>query len=516
MQVKKFEAKTMKEALELVKIHLGPEAIIISAKNTHRGFGIMGETSVEVTAAVSDETLRKKKIAESKLREDLKTKFHRIPATKQKEFINRVVVGVQKRETSTVGAQSAPVQAAASRPMYNRAATSSARAVQFPQVGVSSRVPTPQQQTTRAVGLATTGTSPIRHTRYADILDENELVPQQVPTYMPAKDRVKQAAQRARAANVPFDQTARHRDEVQELQSQVRELKGLVEKFQKMPQVSLSMHPGADFGLPFEMSSTYQRMVSQGVESELVAKWMRYAQKSMDPEALKKPSLIDAWLVQHLLTEIKIASAPDGARYHVFVGSTGQGKSTTLVKLAAHLVLKERRTIAIVSMDTVKLGASDQLKIFAQILNVPFAVVRQSSDWPVAEERLKGVQHILVDCPGFGLRSAAELTWLKSMLPPARGGRQIHYVQSVLARNEDSIELAGRYQAVEPTDMIFTRLDESSGYGLMLNMQNRFHLPIHSFGLGVRIPEDFELASKERLIEFLFRLTKVQKREAEL
>src|SRR6185312_12856760 len=90
MQVKKFEAKTMKEALELVKVHMGPEAIILSAKDTHRGFGLMGEKSVEVTAAVSEETLRKKKIAESKLREDLRTRFQQIPATKQREFINKV------------------------------------------------------------------------------------------------------------------------------------------------------------------------------------------------------------------------------------------------------------------------------------------------------------------------------------------------------------------------------------------------------------------------------------------
>src|SRR6188472_3891956 len=97
MQVKKFEAKTMKEALELVKVHLGPEAIILSAKDSHRGFGLMGERSVEVTAAVSEETLRKKKIAESKLREDLRERFQQIPATKQKEYINKAFDRVVER-----------------------------------------------------------------------------------------------------------------------------------------------------------------------------------------------------------------------------------------------------------------------------------------------------------------------------------------------------------------------------------------------------------------------------------
>src|SRR6185312_7216631 len=110
MQVKKFEAKSMKEALELVKVHMGPEAIILSAKDSHRGFGLMGEKSVEVTAAVSEETLRKKKVAESKLREDLRTRFQQIPATKQREFINKVFEDrrEEKREMEMAGSAAYP------------------------------------------------------------------------------------------------------------------------------------------------------------------------------------------------------------------------------------------------------------------------------------------------------------------------------------------------------------------------------------------------------------------------
>src|ERR1700735_3388683 len=90
MQVRKFEAKTMKDALELVKLHLGPEAIILSAKDNSRGFGLIGERSVEVTAAISEETLRRKKLAESKLRESSRRQYSQAPAKIQKQFIQRV------------------------------------------------------------------------------------------------------------------------------------------------------------------------------------------------------------------------------------------------------------------------------------------------------------------------------------------------------------------------------------------------------------------------------------------
>ena len=66
MQVKKFEARTMKEALEMVKTQLGPEAIILSARDNHRSFGLVGEGSVEITAAISEDSLQKRRFTQSK------------------------------------------------------------------------------------------------------------------------------------------------------------------------------------------------------------------------------------------------------------------------------------------------------------------------------------------------------------------------------------------------------------------------------------------------------------------
>jgi flagellar biosynthesis protein FlhF len=482
MQVKKFEAKTMKEALELVKVHLGPEAIILSAKDSHRGFGLMGERSVEVTAAVSEETLRKKKVAESKLREDLRERFQQIPAARQKQFINRVHADRRenKRELATVGGGSS-IESAKPAPM-NRA-------------GVS--------------GM-----------RYIDIADE------EAPSRLRAsEDRVKRAAERAlqvgrdvlqdpvvqRAPAVPLQNA-----QVSALESQVRELKALVEQFQKIPQMSMSMHPGADFGLSFEVSPVYQRLTGQGVQPAIVARMLKKAQREIDIESLRKPALIEAWVVGQLLNSIEVSSAPTKSRYHVFLGSTGQGKTSSLVKLASQLVLKEKQTIAIISLDTIKVGAADQLRIYAQILNVPFAIVRSPEEWRVAEAKLAKVQHILVDSPGFNLQQKEEVEWLRRMLPPPEFDQSRHYVQSALARDEDALDLAARFQMIGFNDVIFTRLDESSRQGLLLNFQEKFNKPLHSFGTGSRIPEDFEFASKERVIDFLFKLSKFGKKEESL
>src|SRR5688572_9589091 len=89
MQVKKFEAKTMKEALEMVKNQLGPDAIILGAKDNNRGFGLLGTTSVEVTAAISETKLRERQIGESRVRDANRERFRKTPAINQKRFIDK-------------------------------------------------------------------------------------------------------------------------------------------------------------------------------------------------------------------------------------------------------------------------------------------------------------------------------------------------------------------------------------------------------------------------------------------
>lgn len=513
MQVKKFEAKTMKEALELVKVHMGPEAIILSARDTHRGFGLMGDKSVEVTAAVSEETLRKKKIAEARMKEELRERFNQIPAAKQKQFINKVAQSqVEQRQRELVAAA-----AAAPMPQETRAQLKGLRYIDIEDDSLEQARPAADARVRRAAEMARMASR--------EIIPEPSALPKRSPRVKAAAQAAAKAAQatlvpqsvvnearQAQAITSPAAPPSINPD-VQALESQVKELKALVERFQKMPQIPLSMHPGADLGIPYELSGIYQRLTGQGVQSSTVTTLLKRAQKEMDPESIKRPAMVDAWVVRQLLQSIETSKNPLQGKYHVFMGSSGQGKTTSLVKFASHLVLKEKKRIAIISLDTVKVGAADQLRIFAQILNVPFAIVRRPEEWQVAEQKLAQVHHILVDCPGFNLRSMEEADWLKKMIPPESFDRKIHYVQSILARDEETIDIAGRYQMVGFNDVIFSRIDESSRQGLILNFQDRFHVPVHSFGTGPRVPEDYEFATKERIVDFLFKLTKLVKRE---
>lgn len=179
--------------------------------------------------------------------------------------------------------------------------------------------------------------------------------------------------------------------------------------------------------------------------------------------------------------------------------------------MAAQLVVKEKKTVAVLSTDSTKVGAVDQMKIYCQILNVPFAVIRNKQDWEWVFSQLRNVDHILVDFPGMQLREIEEIHHLKSLLPPDGFAPITHLCVSATGKDGDADDLARRYKVAEPNDLIFTNLDQSVQHGIIYNMQRRTGLPLHSFGIGNRIPEDFEPASKERVLDLIFKLTKLRR-----
>src|SRR5690606_20817986 len=101
MQIKKFEALSIQEALEAIKRELGPEAIILQTKRNRKGFGLMGGTSVEVTAAISDRSLTKRAFAERRISEDEKEVLRSLPAARQAEILERSMERAQSRKGRT-------------------------------------------------------------------------------------------------------------------------------------------------------------------------------------------------------------------------------------------------------------------------------------------------------------------------------------------------------------------------------------------------------------------------------
>lgn len=461
MQVKKFEARTMKEALEMVKTQLGPDAIILSARDNNRSFGLVGDGSVEITAAVSDETLQKKKFVESRLRTQDRETFTNSPAKIQKTIIDKMVNKyVEKNQPP-------------------RAITSQ---------------------------------------KYADIEDEGvreAAVANSRRRIEPAVNFIEEKVQAVRAAVAPTPAPVVHTpaadsDEVVALKGEVASLRHIIAQFQGMPQNMVSSHPGADYGIPFELSFMYEKLTSAGIAGEIAAQMLVKAQETIPALKLKNRALVDGWVARHILETTRVTGETLGSKVHLFMGPAGSGKTTSLVKMASHLVVKERLRVAVLTTDTFKVGAADQMRIYAQILNVPFAIIRSPQDWNNVMRYLGNVDAVLVDMPGVSLKSAEEAEKIKNLMPPPLLNPRIHFVASTMSKDGDVTESARRYSTIGFDDVIFTGLDESVQHGTIYNFCLRFKVPLHSFGIGPRVPEDFEFASRERVLDLLFKITKQQ------
>ena len=589
MRVKKFEAKSMKEALTMVKQELGPDAVILSARDNRRSFGIGGEASVEITAAVSEGTLQKKRFTESRMTAVDRQKFQNSDARTQRKVIDKMVdrrmernheveraaqpkrpmtstsyididdedVEPSPRRSAALERTSgrrvsqvlnefnqdfsapvrkpAPKQAPEENGLADRAMArirSAARdawknnpfseEVEETQAKPSARInstygrdaapaqPRPAQAPTRAALEARGITPPREPARHRadealDVVPEDGFV---AATTLPPQ-RSTATAQQQNAQQVA--QAATQSREVLALKGEIQRLQGMLEGFKKVPQTFATLHPGADYGIPYDLSFMFQKLTEAGISVDNSVEILKQAESEIDQINIKKRPIVDAWIARWLLTNVRVNTTPFQGRLHLFVGGSGSGKTSSLVKMAAHLVVKEKKRVAILSTDSTKVGAIDQMKIYCQILNVPFAVIRSRSDWEWVLSQLRGVDHILVDFPGLQLRDLDEIQYLKSLLPPEGAAPVTHLCVSATTKDSDADEMTRRYKVTDPSDLVFTNVDQSVQHGIIVNLQKRTGLPLHSFGIGARIPEDFEVATKERVLDLIFKLTKLRK-----
>jgi flagellar biosynthesis protein FlhF len=493
MQVRKFEAKSMKEALEMVKTQMGPDAIILSAKDNSRGFGLVGQMSVEITAAVSEETLQRKRFVESRIRPQDKERIQKSPARVQRQFIDNMVDkymedSVPKKQITRTRYIDIDDQEAAmslgSDSAGERIKSAAQRAWNAMQTGQPY-----EEETTQPIAPVNARGEDV-YTRTAARTSGGVSVTQAAKTTEPVVET---------------------NAEIKSLRQELAQLKSVLNNFQKVPQSMVGQHPGAEYGLPYELSAMFEKLLQAGVASEIVGPMLQEAQKQMPPIRFKSKALIEGWVAKHILDTTKIVGDTQGTKIQIFMGPSGSGKTASLVKMASHYVVNAHKKVAMITTDTMKVGAADQLRIYAQILNVPFAIVRTSQDWDYVVKQLSGYDYILCDCPGMSLKSIEEIQFLKGTLPKSGADVTHHLVLNATAKDQDLTEMGRRYQSIQFNDVIFTTLDDSNQHGAIYNFAQRFEAPLHSFGLGSRVPEDFELATRERVLDLIFKLTKVNK-----
>jgi flagellar biosynthesis protein FlhF len=222
--------------------------------------------------------------------------------------------------------------------------------------------------------------------------------------------------------------------------------------------------------------------------------------------ALIEPAAMRAALVAEIQSvfrvDTELGRAGNGPRVVALVGPPGAGKTATIAKLAVKYGLCTRKPAVLISFDTLRVAASEQLRWYASILGINFQVVDTSRALSQTLEEHQGKQLILIDTPGFTARDLDEGCDVADFLA-RRDEIQKHLVLPASMRSTDLARISAAYDVFRPSRLIFTRMDETTTYGQLLCEAVGSGRPISFLTTGQRVPEDLEPADKACLTDRL-------------
>jgi flagellar biosynthesis protein FlhF len=186
------------------------------------------------------------------------------------------------------------------------------------------------------------------------------------------------------------------------------------------------------------------------------------------------------------------------SRVIALVGPTGVGKTTTLAKLAAKHSIEYGEDVALVTIDTYRIGAVDQLQTYARIMGLPLEVVMSPADLKAAISKHKHRDLVLIDTVGRSHRSEEHLREMKTFFDTAEG-IETHLVISATIAADVQREVVDRFAIFSPARLIITKLDEASSSGILVNLPLQSGLPISCFTAGQNVPNDLRIASAKEI-----------------
>ena len=258
--------------------------------------------------------------------------------------------------------------------------------------------------------------------------------------------------------------------------------------------------------IPSELFQLYTELIDGEVEDALARELIWQLKRSATPGQLTDLAAAKALLTARVESEIRccepITPRPGRRKVVALVGATGVGKTTTIAKLAANFRLRSGIKMGLVTVDTYRVAAVEQLRTYAEIIELPMKVVTNPLEMRRALDELAGLDLVLVDTGGRSPKDDLQIQELKSLLAEARVD-EVHLVLSLTSSVRMLEVSAAKFAPAGTTSMILTKLDEASGVGVLLSVARRINLPISYLTAGQAVPDDIEPAHPRRIARLI-------------
>jgi flagellar biosynthesis protein FlhF len=249
----------------------------------------------------------------------------------------------------------------------------------------------------------------------------------------------------------------------------------------------------------------YNDLVASGVHEWLARRLVQEAQEAFGLKQRRtRPALMRA-VSQMALKQIAVPPPQEGLpgkRVVVLFGPTGVGKTTSIAKLAAMLALRNRKKVALMTLDGYRIGAVEQLRTYAGLMGIPFRFVGRVADLPAEIAENGQRDYILIDTTGRGPKDIDAMQDLAILLNKSADVER-HLVLSATTKTSDLDAIVDRFAICRPDHLIFTKLDETATLGPILNQLVRSGKSLSYYTDGQRVPEDLHTVQQEQLIDIV-------------
>ena len=300
------------------------------------------------------------------------------------------------------------------------------------------------------------------------------------------------------------DYSARYRDHFQQQDEQdtsqgFDELHALAEQLRERSQQTPNRH------LPAAIFEVYTDMIESDIDESIAQELVEQIRSETDSNTgtdVDDRTAVQAELVRILADELTVSgpieALPGQGRVVALVGPTGVGKTTTIAKLAANYRLRENKRVGLITVDTYRIAAVEQLRTYADIIDLPMEIVSTPREMSEAIARMSDLDLILMDTAGRSPRDEVKIQELKSMLAEAEPD-EVHLVLSAVGGARSLAMTAERFATVGTTSLLITKLDEATVLGNLLSVTRSCGLPLSYLTDGQNVPDDIQVAESEKL-----------------